>query len=137
MFDFLFLKYETTLIATIIGGIIGFFILITAKRFTQFLIRKNPINFIGKIYDEIECTISVLYDAIRGFRYYSTDEFADKKMLKQGSMIRIAKQDFPNNPKLLPSDSNVGNLATVLSVGYINPYKDWVLLRVLTYKHTS
>ena len=60
MLDFLFLKYETTVIATIIGATIGFFILIAVKNAVKSVSDKLPLKLIGETCYEIKLSISLL-----------------------------------------------------------------------------
>ena len=77
MFDFLFAKYETTMIATIIGGIIALFIFMGLKVIAKTLSDKHPLKRIAKICYEIKLEISVILDWIKGFGYYSIAEYPD------------------------------------------------------------
>ena len=135
MFDFLFAKYETTVIATIIGATIGFFIFMGLKVIAKTLSDKHPLKRIAKICYEINIQISVTLDWIKGFDYYSIAEYPDYHTLQMGSVIKVEDRKYPERHKILSSDGTVGQLAMVLSVGYVHTGKEWCRIRVREYKH--
>ena len=135
MFDFLFAKYETTMIATIIGGIIALFIFMGLKVIAKTLSDKHPLKRIAKICYEIKLEISVILDWIKGFGYYSIAEYPDYPALQMGSVIKVEDRKYPERHKILSSDGTVGQLAMVLSVGYVHHQKEWCRIRVREYKH--
>ena len=134
MLDLLFLKYETTVIATIIGVIVGVFTLVAVKKIYDTLSDKNPLKLIGKICYEISIDIGLISDWIRGFRYYEINDYPYPIDLKNGSVVKIDKQDFPKDAKILPSDNPIGNTAMILSIQCIHPDKGWALMRMHKYK---
>ena len=134
MFDLLFLKYETTIIATIIGVICGVFILVMAKKIYDVLSDKNPLKFIGKICYNLKLDIGVIWDWVTGFRYYKINEYPDAITLIQGSVVKIVKQKFPKDDKILPSYNDVGDIAMITSINCIYPSKGWALMRLYKYK---
>ena len=136
MLDFLFLKYETTVIATMIGATIGFFILIAVKNAVKSVSDKHPLKLIGKICYEIKLSISVTLDWIKGFDYYSIAEYPDYHTLQMGSVIKVEDRKYPERHNILSSDGTVRQLAMVLSVGYVHHQKEWCTIRVRDRKHT-
>ena len=109
MFDFLFAKYETTMIATIIGGIIALFIFMGLKVIAKTLSDKHPLKRIAKICYEIKLEISVILDWIKGFGYYSIAEYPDYHTLQMGSVIKVEDRKYPERHKILSSDALSGN----------------------------
>ena len=133
MLGFLFEKREITIASVIVISIVVSVIVKLIKTVPNF---KSIPKFITKCAHELKIEFLVFLDFFTGYKYYDIGD-CDSDDVRQYSVVRIEKCEFPDNRKIHSSDSFVGDMVMIWDIKHFQWQKEWVLMRVRKYKNQT